>query len=47
MHRAGMAHAGIVYCRQQSRTVGEMVRMLGLLWKICEATEMHNRLEYT
>jgi predicted nuclease of predicted toxin-antitoxin system len=26
MHRGGTAHAGLVYCRQQSRTIGEMVR---------------------
>ncbi len=46
IHRSGADHAGIVYCRQHSRTIGEMVRFLGLMWEICDAAEMHNRVEY-
>jgi len=45
-HQAGEHHAGIVYCHQQSRSIGEIVRSLALIWELCEAEEMANRLEY-
>ncbi len=46
MHRTGQAHAGIVYCKQQSRTIGEIVRSLARLWELCDATEMRDHVEF-
>jgi predicted nuclease of predicted toxin-antitoxin system len=45
-HQSAVPHAGIVYCRQQARTIGDMVRRLAQLWENCDAKEMVNRLEY-
>ncbi len=46
MHHAGIAHAGIIYCPQQSRTIGQIVRTLAQLWENCDAEEMLGRVEY-
>ncbi|MEK6260145.1 MAG: DUF5615 family PIN-like protein [Planctomycetota bacterium] len=46
MHEAHVAHTGLVYCHQNSRTIGETVRLLVLLWELYDADEMVNRLEY-
>ncbi len=42
----GLEHAGIVYCAQNTRTVGQIVQRLGLIWEIYEIEEMHNHLEF-
>lgn len=42
----GIPHAGIVYCPQQSRSVGEIISALLLLWEVYEPSEMHGRVEY-
>jgi predicted nuclease of predicted toxin-antitoxin system len=39
-------HAGIVYCDQNTRTIGQMVRGLQLLWDVYEPDEMQNRVEF-
>lgn len=46
LHQSGIPHAAIAYCYRQKRTVGEMVRLLVLLWELYDADEMVNRLEY-
>jgi predicted nuclease of predicted toxin-antitoxin system len=46
LHAAGAAHAGIVYCRQQSRPVGAILRDLILIWEILEPEEMRGRVEF-
>jgi predicted nuclease of predicted toxin-antitoxin system len=45
-HHEGVRHAGIAYCHQQSRSVGEVVRALELIWDVLEPEEMHNRVEF-
>jgi predicted nuclease of predicted toxin-antitoxin system len=45
-HQAREPHAGMVYCHQQSRTIGQIVRSLAQLWENCEAEEMTNRVEF-
>jgi predicted nuclease of predicted toxin-antitoxin system len=45
-HQAGEPHAGMVYCQQQSRTIGEIVRSLAQLWENCDSEEMTSRLEF-
>ncbi len=42
----GFAHAGICYCRQQSRSVRQMIEMLYLLCECFEPNDMRNRVEY-
>jgi predicted nuclease of predicted toxin-antitoxin system len=45
-HSQGIHHPGIVYCKQQSRTIGQMVRSLSLLWEIVDASEMVDHVEF-
>ena len=42
----GLKHAGIVYCQQNSRTIGEIIAGLELVWELCEPDEMANHVEY-
>ena len=42
----GMPHAGIAYCHQQSRSIGEIIDSLSLIWEVCEPEEMAGRVEY-
>jgi predicted nuclease of predicted toxin-antitoxin system len=46
LHAAGTPHAGIAYCHQESRTIGEIILGLLLIWEVYEPEEMHNRVEY-
>ncbi|HEV3164235.1 MAG TPA: DUF5615 family PIN-like protein [Isosphaeraceae bacterium] len=46
LHAAGVLHAGIVYCHQQSRSLGEMITGLTLLHESYDADEMKGRVEY-
>lgn len=39
-------HAGIAYCHQNRRTVGEIVRILILIHELLSQDEMAGRLEY-
>jgi hypothetical protein len=43
---AGAAHAGLVYCRQNSRSIGHIIRGLQLIWEVYEPDKMHNRVEF-
>jgi hypothetical protein len=46
LHAVGAAHAGIVYCPPQSRSLGDVIRLLVLIWELLEAPEMEGRVEY-
>jgi predicted nuclease of predicted toxin-antitoxin system len=46
IHAAGIPHAGIAYCHQESRSVGELIRGLVLMWEIYDTEEVRNRIEY-
>jgi hypothetical protein len=46
LHATGIAHAGLAYCHQESRSIGEIIRGLILIWDIYEPPEMHGRVEY-
>ena len=39
-------HHGILYCRQQTRSVGDIIRGLILVWEVYEAAELRNKVEY-
>ena len=46
LHAQGCQHAGIVYCPPQSCSLGEMIRLLTLIWELVPAVEIRNRLEF-
>lgn len=39
-------HSGIAYCHPQSRTVGELIRTLRLIYEVMTPEEMLGRVEY-
>ncbi len=46
IHDHGVAHHGIVYCHQRTRTIGETIRALELIFEVLDPDEMSNRVEY-
>lgn len=46
IHALGNPHPGIAYCRQQTRTVGQIVRGLMLIWERYEPFEVQNTVRY-
>jgi Domain of unknown function (DUF5615) len=42
----GVAHAGIVYCQQGSRSIGDVIRFLHLLHVCLTAEEMQGTVEF-
>ena len=46
LHANSQAHAGIVYSRNQSRSIREMLAMLVLIWEQLSAEEMRSRVEF-
>ena len=46
IHSRGEEHPGIVYCKQGTRSIGEIVQFLELLSQCAEQDEMIGRLEF-
>ncbi|MGB7413460.1 MAG: DUF5615 family PIN-like protein [Thermosynechococcaceae cyanobacterium] len=46
LHRSGAAHCGIVYCVKGSRSIGEILRGLILIWEVLEAEEISGKVEF-
>lgn len=46
LHAAGTGHAGIVFWRQQTITLGEVLRRLVLIHAILSPEDMKNTVEY-
>jgi len=46
LNASGVPHPGIVYCHQNTRTLGEIIDFLVLIWEVFEPEEMANRVEY-
>ena len=46
LNQEGVTHNGIVYCHKNSRSIGEIVRGLILIWEYVEPFEMHGRVEF-
>ena len=46
LHAAGAEHAGLVYCPPQARSLGDMIRLLVLIWELLEPGEMRRHVEY-
>ena len=45
-HHAGVIHTGIVYSKQGSRSIGEIVRYLKLIHDCLDEADMAGQLEY-
>ncbi len=45
-HSQGVEHTGLAYSDRNLRSLGDMVRLLILLWELYDADEMVNRLEF-
>jgi hypothetical protein len=43
---AGVRHSGIAYCEKDTRSIGEIITLLVLVWEIYEPDEMANRVEF-
>ena len=46
LHDQGTEHAGIAYCHQQSRSIGEIIRALEFIWEALESEEIRQRVEF-
>jgi predicted nuclease of predicted toxin-antitoxin system len=45
-HASGAPHAGIAYCKKDTRSIGEIIRGLVLIWEVYDQEAMENRVEY-
>lgn len=43
---SGVTHAGIAFCQQRRRSIGDVVRGLVLLWERCEPDELIDKVKY-
>jgi predicted nuclease of predicted toxin-antitoxin system len=43
---AGHDHPGIVFTYARTRSVGDIIRGIRLIWELLEPDEMRNRIEY-
>ena len=46
MARTGISHNGIIYCQQKTRSIGDIVRGITLIWEYLEPEEMRNKVEF-
>lgn len=46
IHASGVHHAGIAYCHQETRRIGEIIKGLVLIWEVYEPEEMKDRVEW-
>jgi uncharacterized protein DUF5615 len=46
LHASETRHAGIAYCKKDTRTIGEIIRGLVLIWEVYDPEEMENRVEF-
>ena len=46
LHKLGISHYGITYCRQRSRTIGEIISTLALIWEWVEPDDIKGKVEF-
>jgi predicted nuclease of predicted toxin-antitoxin system len=46
LHQVGVNHCGITYCRQRSRTIGEIINTLALIWEWVELEDIKGKVEF-
>jgi hypothetical protein len=42
----GVEHAGLGHCHQNTRSIGQIIRALELIWEVYKPEEMKNRVEF-
>jgi predicted nuclease of predicted toxin-antitoxin system len=46
IHASGTPHPGIAYCKKDTRSTGEIIRGLILIWEVYEPNDIACRIEY-
>ncbi len=46
IHRQGVNHLGIVYCPQQTKSIGQIIQGIVLIWELLTPEEMIDHIEY-
>ncbi len=46
LNQSSINHLGIVYCPQQTKSIGQIIQGLVLIWELLEPEEMLGRIEY-
>jgi hypothetical protein len=46
IHGSGAPHPGIAYCPKDSRTIGEIIDALVLIWELYDPEEMVDQVEF-
>lgn len=46
LHAAGVEHRGIAFCYQQTRSIGQIIAGLLLIWEVYRPEEMAGQVEY-
>ena len=46
LHAAGVPHAGLAFCRKDTKSIGEIIQALVLIWELMDPEEMANQVEY-
>ena len=46
LHHTGARHDGIIYTKKGTRSIGEILRSLLLIWEVFDPEEMHNHVEF-
>jgi predicted nuclease of predicted toxin-antitoxin system len=46
IHAAGVPHAGIAFCKKDTRSIGEIIRGLVLIWEVYDPEDVAGRVEY-
>lgn len=46
LHTSGVERAGIAYCKQDSRSIGDIIRGLVLIWAVLDPQSVRGTIEY-
>ena len=46
LHQTKINHLGIVYCHQGSRSIGELIKALSLIWEWVDPEDMVGQVEF-
>ena len=46
IHASGTPYPGIAYCKKDTRSIGEIIRGLILIWEVYEPNDIAGRIEY-
>jgi len=46
IHRSGVEHSGIVFCRQNRHSWREVILRLVMIWEVYDAEDMKHKLEF-